>query len=391
MSPASGLRTRIGIIATASAFGLTYGLSAPLIALELDDRGVSGTLIGLNAAMHAIGVLLVAPRLPGIVARAGLGKPAATALVASALVLSAFPFAPFIWLWFVLRVLLGMASESLFVISESWLSETSEADTRSRTMGIYVAAMSAGIALGPAILSVVGRQGPAAFLIGSALAICALVILLSTRPREVRIEQHGNVNLGTYLRLAPIAIGAAALNAAIEAAGLALLPLYAISLGWDEKAGTMLLTVLLIGAILLQLPVGWLGDRMERNHLIRWLALISGIGALAWPMALSHPWLAWPLIFIWGGVFVGIYTTVLTAMGERFHGAQLTGVFGAMSVAWGVGALMGPLLVGAASHVWRHGLPFMVAGLCFSFLLACQFLDDSHDRNRFLTKDASHH
>ena len=374
MMPTGSSRTRFAIIATASAFGLTYGLSAPLIALELDERGVSGFLIGLNAAMHAVGVLIVAPLLPRIVSRAGLSRPAGTALIASALLLSAFPFATFLWLWFVLRILLGMASESLFVISESWLSETTDEGSRTRTMGIYVAAMSGGIALGPAILSLVGREGALPFLIGAFLALIALAILVLMRPQEVPPEPYKRTNLMAYLRLAPLAVAAAALNAAIEAAGLTLLPLYAIDLGWSEAKGTLLLTVLLVGAIVLQLPVGWLGDRMDRERLIRLLSLAAGIGALFWPIAISHPWLAWPTLFLWGGAFVGIYTLVLTLVGERFRGADLAGIFGVMSVAWGIGALIGPPLGGLAMHLGRHGLPLMAATFCLFFALACHFL-----------------
>lgn len=365
----AGTRTRIAIIATASAFGLTYGLSAPLIALELDARGVSGALIGLNAAMHALGVLLVAPRLPGIITKAGMSRPAATALVASALVLAAFPLASALWLWFVLRAVLGMASESLFVISESWLSEATDEGSRTRTMGIYVAAMSGGIALGPAVLSLSGRGGVLPFLLGSALALCSLAIMLTLRPQEAPPQPQQRADFGACLRMAPVAVGTAALNAAVEAAGLALLPLYAIGLGWSERAGTLLLAVLLVGAIVLQLPVGWLGDRMDRERLIRLLALASAAGAALWPLALGHAWLAWPLIFLWGGCFVGIYTLVLTTVGERFSGPSLTGVFGAMSIAWGIGALTGPILAGLSMHLGRHGLPFAVAGLCLAFFV----------------------
>jgi len=46
------------VIATASIFGLTYSLTAPLIALQLAQRGYGEFYIGLNAAMHAAGVLL---------------------------------------------------------------------------------------------------------------------------------------------------------------------------------------------------------------------------------------------------------------------------------------------------------------------------------------------
>jgi hypothetical protein len=67
------------VIATASIFGLTYSLTAPLIALQLAQRGYGEFYIGLNAAMHAVGVLLIAPVLPGLAVRFGArdnGRPA---------------------------------------------------------------------------------------------------------------------------------------------------------------------------------------------------------------------------------------------------------------------------------------------------------------------------
>lgn len=41
-----------------------YGISFPLLAITLDGMGVSGQLIGLNAAMPALGWLLGTPFLP---------------------------------------------------------------------------------------------------------------------------------------------------------------------------------------------------------------------------------------------------------------------------------------------------------------------------------------
>lgn len=366
----AGMATRANIIATAAAFGLTYGLSAPLIALELDARGVSGLLIGANAAMHALGVLLIAPVLPRIVGRLGFSRPARLALIAAAVLLAAFPLLPMVWIWFALRILLGIVSESLFVISEAWLSEATDEGSRSRTMGIYVAAMSAGIALGPVILSLTGRNGALPFLIGSAFALAALFILVLGHPTEVPPEAPSRAGFGAYLLVAPLATAAAALNAAVEAAGLALLPLYAMKLGWSEAQGTLLLSVLLIGAIMLQLPVGWLGERLDRRRLVVGLSVTASLGALVWPAALSHPWLAWPLLFLWGGAFVGIYTQILTQISDSFRGADLAGVFAVMSVAWGIGALVGPMAGGLAAHLTLHGLPWFAATACLIFALA---------------------
>ena len=52
------------VIAAATVFGLTYGLSAPLVAVDLAERGLPEWLIGLNAAMHAVGVFAQAQLRP---------------------------------------------------------------------------------------------------------------------------------------------------------------------------------------------------------------------------------------------------------------------------------------------------------------------------------------
>ena len=56
----------------ATIFGLTYSLSAALIALDLSESGFGESLIGANAAMHALGVLAMAFLLPRLVASVGL-------------------------------------------------------------------------------------------------------------------------------------------------------------------------------------------------------------------------------------------------------------------------------------------------------------------------------
>ena len=147
------------VIATAAVFGLTYSLSAALLALDLAERGAPRSLIGLNAAMHALGVLAIAPVLPRVVGRIGPRRMTLGALVVAAVVLALFPAVPGIWLWFPLRFLLGAASEALFTLSETWVSQLSEERTRARLMATYVAALSVGFALGPLILSAIGSAG----------------------------------------------------------------------------------------------------------------------------------------------------------------------------------------------------------------------------------------
>jgi MFS family permease len=363
------VRTSAVVILTAAMFGLTYGLSAPLIALELAEAGYSESLIGANSAMYAIGVLLAAPYLPRLSQQLGFARLAKGALVASGGLFALFPLAPLLWLWFPLRAALGAASETLFVVSETWLNQIAGEKNRGRMIAVYVTALSCGTAIGPAILALVGRGESLAFFIGAAIALAACVILILGRPQATLPAREDTGNPFRYLKLVPVAVASSALNAALEAAGLSLLPLYAMGLGWPEHSATLLLTVLLIGAILLQLPIGWLGDRMERRRLLIVLAAISAFGALLWPFAFSHAWFAYPLLFLWGGTFVGIYTTTVTMLGDSYQDNELLCIYALLSVAWGIGAHLGPLIGAIAMEGSPHGLPIFAAITCGGFAL----------------------
>ena len=350
-------------------FGVTYGLSAPLIALDLHQRGYDETLIGLNAAMHAVGVLLVASVLPRLAARFGQRPVIVVALLASAGLMAAFPLVALTMLWFPLRAALGAASEALFTLTESWTNELSPEAARGRIMATYTAALSLGFAAGPALLAWLG-SGDQAYFAGAALALAAVVPLLWPRLRVPEREDTPPLAPLRSLRLAPLAIAATMLNAAVETSGLSFITLYATKMGWSETAGMHLITTLLVGAIVLQLPIGWLADRLPARGLVLALAVVAAIGAWAAPAMFEQPWLAFSAVFVWGGVFVGIYTVMLVAIGNRFKGSELIAIYATMGFAWGAGAMLGPSLAGLAM-AWSptEGLPTMIALACAGFAL----------------------
>lgn len=365
--PTTDLLSRGAVVTVAMMFGLTYSLSAALIALDLARRDLSEAMIGANAAMHALGVLAMAFLLPRLVSRIGVRRMVILALLSAAGILVLFPLLPLIWLWFPLRILLGAASEVLFVMSETWTNSLSTEDTRARAMAAYTAALSVGFAAGPALLSVVGSHGALPYLVGAGIAAAAALLVASPRVVAPQIDKPARETPLHFFRLAPVAMAAVILNAAIETAGLSFLALYATRLGWAETEATQLMSCMMIGAILLQLPIGWLGDKMDRVLLVRLLALVAAAGALAWPWALGNGWATYTLLFLWGGAFVGIYTIMLAIVGSRFQGAMLVGIYATMGLVWGVGALGGPVLAGTAMELYRHGLAYFAAVACLAF------------------------
>ena len=265
------LLTTATVIAVAAIFGLTYSLTAALIALDLAARGLSETFIGGNAAMHAVGVLGMAPLLPGLAVRYGPRRLILIALAASGILLLLIPLMPAVWLWFPLRLLLGAAADVLFVLSETWVNELTDERARGRTMAIYAAALSMGFASGPLILSAVGVT-PWAYVAGAAIAFAAIVPAASRWVKPPARLEKATARPLQYFRLAPLAIAVTALNASggreRGQAAVLFLPLYAAGLGWTEQQGMFLISMLLVGAIFLQPPLGLLADRMDRRRLM---------------------------------------------------------------------------------------------------------------------------
>ena len=355
------------VIATASIFGLTYSLTAPLIALQLAQRGYGQFYIGLNAAMHAVGVLAIAPLLPALAGRFGARGLIVAALVFTTVLLTLFPLVPAVWLWFPLRLGFGVGAEILCVMSETWTNELSNDRVRGRTMAIYTASLSLGMVGGPALLSVIGVR-PLAYWVGAAISAAAIIFVIGpwvTRPEKI---EHPGTNPLKYFKMAPIAVATTILNAAIETAGLSFIALYAAGMGWSEDGAMRLISTLMLGAIVLQLPIGWLADRMQPRKLALGLAVLSAVSALVWPWMLATHWLAYSLIFVWGGLFVGIYTVMLTMVGSKYSGTDLVGIYAVMGLAWGGGALIGPSMAGFAMGISSYyGLPVFVAIACATF------------------------
>ena len=92
---ASGIRWRpfAAVIICLMVFDVTMGLSYPLFSLLLEGRGLSPFVIGLNASMLPLGLVLSAPFIPGLATRLGPWRFAVGCIAITAILLSLSFFA----------------------------------------------------------------------------------------------------------------------------------------------------------------------------------------------------------------------------------------------------------------------------------------------------------
>ncbi len=362
-------RSLIAAIACVSIYSVTMGFSLPLISLILESRGVDRSINGLLAATPSLAMLLVTPAIPRLIARAGL-KPFLLVCISADLVLFLLlPAIDHLYAWFVIRFLMGATVAGLFVAGETWINELAEEATRGRTMGLYAMVVSGGFALGPLLLPLTGIEGWLPFLAGSAFIALATVPLLLGRPVSPTFSTNPAWSLLGFFVVAPTLCAAVMLSAFKDAAGMPLIPVYAVRMGVDQDAAALMLTVLGIGALGLQIPIGWLADRVNRYALLLACAASGAIGAVLFAFTIHAGWLLWLVLFVWGGAFSGVYTVALVILGQRFRGAALATGNAAFGFCWGIGGLSGPALAGASMDLWDpHGLPATLFAASLLFL-----------------------
>jgi len=353
-----------GIIASITAVGvfcLTTGLSYPLLALILEDMGASSGLIGLNAAMGPIGIILSAPFVPRLARKFGAWFICVTSLCSSAVLLLMLAVFRDVMIWFPIRFFLGVAISAIFIISETWINQLAMPRIRGRIIGIYNTVAAAGFALGPLTLAVIGSQGWPPFLVGITGILIALPVFVFARDHLPGFDGREDASVFSFLSLAPMLLLAVAFAALFDQVALSFLPIYGLRHGLTEATSSLALTVMIIGNVILQIPIGWLADRISRRFLICIMAIATMIGSLLLSLLIGESMLLWPMLFVWGAVAFGIYTIALVELGDRFSGALLLAGNGAFGMMWGIGGIFGPPVAGAAMDlIGPEGLPIIL-------------------------------
>jgi len=164
-----------------------------------------------------------------------------------------------------------------------------------------------------------------------------------------------------FCRRLPVIAWAAALFAAFEAMILTLLPVYCLQQGFTTEIALFMVSTVVVGDAVLQLPIGALADRISRQSLFTGCAVALLVSSLAIPMLLQTP-LIWPLWVVFGASAGGLFTLSLILIGERYRDDALVRANAHVAQLWGIGCLLGPLLAGAGSQwVSGHALLWLMA------------------------------
>ena len=127
---------------------------------------------------------------------------------------------------------------------------------------------------------------------------------------------------------------------------VSLLGVYGMQRGWDATNASGLVSVVTIGAIMCQTPIGWAVDR----HDMRTVCIVGCSLAAFLLVLLPHVWFVPAAVLacaiVLGAIMEGLYTVGLADLGKRDDGSNLSGANACFVMVCGAGEVVGPLLTG---------------------------------------------
>ena len=340
------------LIIIVSISGFSQGMLLPLISVIFEKDGVSSTLNGLNATGLYIGTLLISPFIEQPLRKFGY-KP--IIMVGGAVVfisLLLFPFWQNVMFWFILRLLIGIGDHCLHFATQTWLTTSAPEGNLGKSMSIYGLSFGVGFAVGPLMVNLIKISETLPFIVSSLLCLIAwsFVFFVRNEKPEALMGDSAGANSFTRYKLsfqyAWVAFLPPFVYGVLETSLNALFPVYALRKDFDVSMVSLILAAFSIGAIITQIPIGIIGDKIGRRKVIL-IGILSGAILFALGSRLEHSEILVMCTFLLSGMLLGsLFSLGITYMADLTPkellptGNLLCGIF------FSLGSLTGPFIGG---------------------------------------------
>ncbi|WP_156294124.1 MFS transporter [Serratia oryzae] len=351
---------------------LGSGLLTTYISLRLTSINVSGTLIGAIIAANYIGLVIGGKVGHFLIARVGhIRAYVSCAGIITAAVLG-HGLTEYIPLWVVLRLIIGLCMMCQYMVLESWLNDQSESNQRGRVFGFYMAASYLGMSLGQVVLMLQSDLAiTTLLLIALCFALCLVPIALTTRT-NARHMSPAPMELCYFVRAIPKVLASTLVIGMVVGSFYGLAPVYTSQQALTTQQTGLFMAIAIFAGLVAQFPLSWLSDRYNRTLLMQINAILLIIASL--PLALlPHIDFAFLLAvgFIVSMLQFTLYPLAVALANDLIAPERRVSLAACLLMAFGVGASIGPLAVGALIQPLGGNILYAFFALCGVLIVAC--------------------
>ena len=327
------------------------GLQGTMMGVRGAIEGFSTFELSLIASAYFVGFLGGSRATPELIRRVGHVRVFAALGSFISAVLILYPTLTDPIAWIVLRVIVGFCFSGVYVTAESWLNNAASNENRGKALSLYMIVQMLGIVSSQALLNLGDPAGYLLFVIPSVLVSLSFApILLSVTPTPA-FEATKAMSLKELYTVSPTGIVGMFLMGMIFAAQFGMASVYGTEAGLSVAQISVFISAIFLGGLVLQYPVGWLSDRMDRRILILGTSVIGALGAIIGAVFGSAFEAILVAAFLIGGMSNPLYSLLIAYTNDYLGTEDMAAASGGLIFVNGLGAIMGPILTGWAMSV----------------------------------------
>jgi len=329
---------------------LANGLQNALLGVRANMEAFPAWVTGLVMAGYFLGFLLGSAVTPRLIQRVGhvrvfgaFASLASVAVLVHSLYVHPLP-------WMAMRLVTGFCFAGLYIVTESWLNERSDNHSRGSLLSLYMVVVLGGMGGGQFFLTVADPGGFDLFILASVLISVAVVPMLISASPTPPFETPSKLSLLELYRLSPLGVVGAAGTGMAHGSLFGMGAVYAREMGLSLPQVSLFMGLVFLGGILLQFPIGRFSDRFDRRLVLTattFAAALAAAGALAGGL-LQHQTMVFACMALLGGTSLPLYALVVSHSNDHLRVDQMVAASSTIYFLVGLGASLGPVLVGAA-------------------------------------------
>ncbi len=343
----------IQVLSTAWALLLGMGLLMVGNGLQGTILGVRGEIEGFSTlemsfvmSAYFMGFLGGSRLAPEMIRRVGHVRVFAALASFISAVMIMYPMLTDPIAWFLGRAVIGFCFSGVYVTAESWLNNAASNENRGQALSLYMIVQMLGIISAQGLVLLGDPAGYETFVIASILVSVSFApILLSISPTPA-FDTTKPMTLRELMGKSPLGCVGMFLLGGVFSAQFGMAAVYGARAGLSLLEISTFVAAFYIGAIVLQYPLGWFSDRMDRRFLILLAAAIGGASSMAGMLfGMSFPILLVAAFFI-GGMSNPLYSLLIAHTNDFLDREDMAAASGGLIFINGLGAITGPLITG---------------------------------------------
>ncbi len=346
------------------------GLQGTLLGVRGGIEGFSPFTMSVVMSAYFVGFLGGSRMTPELIRRVGHVRVFAALASFVSAVLILYPVITEPIAWALGRVVIGFCFSGVYVTAESWLNNSSTNENRGKALSLYMIVQMAGIVTAQGMLAMGDPSGYVLFVVSSvAVSISFAPILLSISPTPA-FETTKPMSLKELFEISPLGCVGMFMMGGVFSAQFAMSAIYGTQVGMTLGQISAFVASIYIGALLLQYPIGWISDRMDRRRLIMMVSILGGIGAVVGYVYGSNFTILLAASFLIGGMANPLYALLIAYTNDFLEHEDMAAASGGLIFINGLGAILGPVSIGWLMGAFGpEGFFLFLAGLMFSLAL----------------------